>query len=76
MDECEPARATMIAGRHLTLVTERDESRWAFEAFERAFAVRADLFRDRVVGFQSGSLPVDVYWHGSAGIWGLFVRQP
>jgi hypothetical protein len=66
----------MIAGRHLTLVTERDESLRAFEAFERAFATGADLFRDRVIGFQSGSLPVDVHWHGSAGIWGLFVRRP
>lgn len=66
----------MIAGRHLTLVTERDESLRASEAFERAFATGADLFRDRVVGFQSGSLPVDVHWHGSAGIWGLFVGRP
>jgi hypothetical protein len=45
----------MIAGRHLTLVTERDESWGAFEAFERAFAAGADLFRDRVVGFQRGT---------------------
>jgi hypothetical protein len=66
----------MIAGRHLTLVTERDESLRAFEAFERAFAAGADLFRDRVVGFQSGSFKVDVHWHGSAGIWGAFRRQP
>jgi hypothetical protein len=28
----------MIAGRDLTLVTEREESWRAFEAFERAFA--------------------------------------
>ena len=66
----------MIAGRHLILVTERDESWRAFEAFERAFEAGADLFRDRVVGFQSGSFKVDVHWHGSAGIWGAFRRQP
>jgi len=66
----------MIDGRHLTLVTERDESLRAFEAFERAFAAGAALFRNHVVGFPSGSWRVDVHWHGSAGIWGLFVRQP
>ena len=66
----------MIAGRHLSLVTERDESLGAFEAFEGAFAADADLFRDRVVGFQSGSWRVDVHWHGSAEIWGVFVCQP
>jgi hypothetical protein len=68
--------AAMITGRDLTLVTERDERLRAFEAFERAFAAGADLFRDRVVGFQSGSFKVDVHWHGSAGIWGAFRRQP
>jgi hypothetical protein len=31
----------MIAGRHLTLVTERDESLRVFEVFERAFATGA-----------------------------------
>jgi hypothetical protein len=66
----------MISGRHLTLITERDESLQAFEGFERAFAAGAALFRDRVVGFQNGSLPVDVHWHGSAEIWGLFIRLP
>jgi hypothetical protein len=76
MDECEPRLATMSAGRHLTLVTERDESLQAFEAFERALAAGADLFRNHVVGFRGGSWRVDVHWHGSAGIWGLFVRQP
>jgi hypothetical protein len=65
----------MIAARHLTLVTERDESLRAFEAFERAFAADADSFQDRVVGFPSGSFRVDVYWHRSAGIWGGFRRQ-
>jgi hypothetical protein len=76
MDECEPRPAARIAGRHLTLVTERDESLRAFEAFERAFAAGAALFRNHVVGFRSGSLQVDVHWHGLARIWGLFVRQP
>jgi hypothetical protein len=66
----------MSAGRHLTLVTERDESLRAFEAFKSAFAAGADLFRDHVVGFPSGSWRVDVHWHGAAGIWGLFVSQP
>jgi hypothetical protein len=66
----------MIAGRHLTLVTERDESLRAFEAFERAFAAGAALFPNHVVGFPSGSWRVDVHWHGSVGIWGVFVRQP
>jgi hypothetical protein len=45
----------MIAGRHLTLVTERDESLRAFEAFERAFAAGAALFRNHVVGFSDGA---------------------
>jgi hypothetical protein len=75
MDECEPRPATMIAGRHLTLVTERDETLQAFEAFERAFAAGAALFPNHVVGFPSGSWRVDVHWHGSVGIWGAFGRQ-
>jgi hypothetical protein len=67
----------MIAGRHLTLITERDESLRAFEAFERAFAAGAALFRNHDFGFQGGSHPVDeVHWHASAEIWGLFVRPP
>jgi hypothetical protein len=65
----------MIAGRDLTLVTERDESLRAFDAFERAFTDGADSFR-RDVGFQSGSWRVDVHWHGSVEIWGVFVREP
>lgn len=66
----------MIAGRHLTLVTEPDESLRAFEAFKSAFAAGADPFQNHVVGFPSGSWRVDVNWHGSAGVWGLFVSQP
>ena len=67
----------MIAGRHLTLVTERDESLRAFEAFERAFAAGSTSFRKKDFGFQGGSHPVDVvHWHGSDKFWGLFVRPP
>jgi hypothetical protein len=66
----------MIAGRHLILVTERDESLRAFKAFERAFTDGAALFPSHVVGFRGGSLRVDVHWHGSAPIWGLFVSPP
>lgn len=62
----------MTAGRHLTLVTERDESLQAFEAFKRAFAAGADLFENHVVAFPSGSFRVDVYWHRWAEIWGGF----
>jgi hypothetical protein len=75
IDECEPAAPAMIAGPHLTLVTERDESMQAFEAFERAFTGGAVPFR-RVVGFQSGSWPVEVHWRGSNKVWGIFVSQP
>jgi hypothetical protein len=67
----------MIAGRQLTLVTERDKSLEAFEAFKQAFAAGAAKFPERVVGFQSGSLTVDVHWHGPpAGIWGAFRKEP
>ena len=70
-----PARAMMIAGRHLTLVTERDESLEAFEAFKRTLADGAAKFPEHVVGFPGGHKTVNVHWHGSAGIWGLFVRK-
>jgi hypothetical protein len=60
----------------LMLVTDRDESLRAFEAFERAFTDGADPPFRRVVGFPSGSWRVDVRWHGSDGIWGVFVREP
>jgi hypothetical protein len=66
----------MIAGRHPTLVTEPDESLRAFKAFERAFAASADSSWDRVVGFPGGRETVNVHWHESAGIWGLFVSEP
>ena len=66
----------MIAGHHLTLVTERDESLEAFEAFRSAFSDGATPFPDHVFGYQGGSHRVDVHWHGSAKFWGLFVRPP
>lgn len=59
----------------LMLVTDRDESLRAFEAFESAFTVGAALFPNHYVGFQGGHQIVNVHWHGSAGIWGVFERE-
>jgi hypothetical protein len=60
----------------LMLVTDRDESLRAFEAFESAFTAGAALFPNHYVGFQGGHQIVNIHWHGPAGIWGLFEREP
>jgi hypothetical protein len=58
----------------LMLVTHRDESLRAFEAFESAFTAGAALFPNHYGGFHGGHEIANVHWHESARIWGVFVR--
>jgi hypothetical protein len=60
----------------ISVITDREESLRAFQSFESAFAAGADLFRNHYVGWQGGSVQVDVHWHRPAGIWGVFQKQP
>ncbi len=60
----------------LTLITDLGESLRAFDAFKTAFAIGAHPFPNHYVGWQGGSVTVDVYWHTSIGIWGVFERRP
>jgi hypothetical protein len=58
------------------LVTDRDESLRAFEALQAAFTDGARHFPGHAVGWQGGSVNVDVHWHGSLGVWGVFEKHP
>ncbi len=60
----------------LVLISDGHEILRAFEAFKAAFAVGAAVYRNHFVGWQGGSVRVDVYWHESMGIGGGFERQP
>ena len=66
----------MITRGELTLITDLGESLRAFDAFRTAFAIGAHPFPNHYVGWQGGSVTVDVYWHTSIGIWGVFERRP
>jgi hypothetical protein len=65
-----------MSARIVTLITDRDESLRAFQSFRDAFAAGADLYQDHSIGWQGGSVRIDVHWHEAAGIWGVFERQP
>lgn len=66
----------MNTPRAFTLSTDLGESLRAFDAFKTAFAIGAHPFPNHYVGWQGGSVTVDVYWHMSIGIWGVFERRP
>ena len=60
----------------LTLITERDDSSCAFNAFERAFATGASVVHDCRIGWPGGTVQADVYWHGAIRVWGVFRKTP
>jgi hypothetical protein len=58
------------------LITSRSDSHSAFETFKAFFAAGARYFSNHAVGWPGGSSRFHVHWHGSAGIWGLFLPKP
>lgn len=60
----------------LSLITDRDECRRAFETLKRHFARDAILYPNHFVGWQSNSGRFDVYWHPVLRVWGLFEEEP
>lgn len=60
----------------LELITRRDESLRAFEAFEAAFSVDANVIPGCRLGWFGGNVQADVYWHEVSGIWGVFRKTP
>lgn len=58
------------------LITRRDESLRAFEAFESAFSADANVIPDCRLGWSGGNVQANVFWHEVAGIWGVFRKTP
>ena len=66
----------MSKSDHRTLITKKSESFEAFEMFKTAFVRGAQLFETNYLVWRGGSVQVPVYWHCSAGIWGVFESKP
>ena len=60
----------------LELITGREESLCAFEAFESAFSTNAKVISGCRLGWSGGKVQADVHWHEAEGIWGVFRETP
>ena len=64
----------------LVLITERDKSLRAFEAFQSAFqstfSIAADVVRGCCLGWHGGNVEADVYWYETIRVWGVFRKRP
>ncbi len=66
----------MSAPERLTLITKKSESFEAFEMFKTAFIDSAQILENNYLVWRGGRVQVPVYWHCSAGIWGVFEPKP
>jgi hypothetical protein len=60
----------------LSVITDREESRVAFDLLTRTFVQNATAFRSHAVGWPGGSKRFDVYWHSPYEIWGTLQPVP